>query len=138
MMCCRSGCLTSRHAAFCATADGGRMAFSISGPSTKCSLYRKQSHATVRRMPRLGRYDLSPIMCKARRLMAVRRAKVVGAALIHTNMPYSNTGWTKPRYTVARCFGSGAADALRRKPSRWAPRTKSCPIWLRMPAACRK
>ena len=114
-----------------AAADGGRMAFTISGPSTKCSLCRKQSPATVRRMSRLRRYDPSPIMCRAWRWMAVRRAKVVGAALIHTSMPYSKTGRTKPRYTIARCFGSSTADALRRKPSRWTPRTASCRIWLR-------
>ena len=118
-----------------AAADGGRMAFTISGPSTKCSLYRKQSPATVRRMSRLGRYDPSPIMCRAQRWMAVRRAKVVGAALIHTSMPYSNTGRTKPRYTIARCFGSSTANALRRKPSRWAPHTASCRIWL-LNASC--
>ena len=70
-------------------------------------------------------------MCRARRWMAVRLARVVGAALIHTSMSYSNTGRTKPRYTIARCFGSSTADALRRKPSRWAPRTASCRIWLR-------
>ena len=107
------------------------MAFNISGPSTKCSLYRKQSPAMVRRMSRLGRYDPSPIMCRARRWMAVRRAKVVGAALIHTTMPYSNTGRTKPQYTVARYFGCSTADAFRRKPSRWAARTASCWIWMR-------
>ena len=100
----------------CAAAAGGRMAFSIFGP---CSLYRKQSPATVRRMSRLGKYDPSPVTCVCVVHGAVRRAKVVEAALIHTNMPYSNTGRTKPQYTIVRCFGSSTADAVRRKLSRY-------------------
>ena len=57
-------------------------------------LYRKQSSTMVRRISRLGRYDPFPSTCRARRLMAVRRAKVVEAALIHTSMPHSSAGRT--------------------------------------------
>ena len=110
----------------------------ISGPSTKCSLYRKQSPATVRRMSRLGRYDPSPIMCRARRWMAVRRAKVVGAVLIHTSMPYSNTGRTKPRYTIAGALGLAQPMPYGGSRAAGLRVLQAVGYGCAMPAACRR
>ena len=114
-----------------AAADGGRMAFTISGPSTKCSLYRKQSPATVRRMSRLRRYDPPPIMCRARRWMAVRRAKVVG---LRSSTPACHTltqGGQSHGTRLPSALGLPQPIALQKKPSCWAPRTASYRIWLR-------
>ena len=87
------------------------------------SLCSRQRPLMVRLSSRLSTMTPGPRKESARRWIRSSRERWQAAAPLHTRELYTMSGRTKPLYVVSRPGMLRTADALRRKPIRWAAHT---------------